>query len=155
MVQEGLAASGQQEFLQAIAEKYYRACLTAYHDQGTIQENLAPDKPVGFGARDFVGWGGIGPVANLIEFVLGFDLNAPAGVITWRINRLERHGLENLHFRGFKTDMICEARESSDAACHITVKSGGPFVLKAIVGTRAVEKRIHPGTQTFDVPENK
>ena len=152
MVQEGLAANGQQEFLQELAEKYYRACLTAYHDQGTIMENLAPDKPVGFGAHDFVGWGGIGPVANLIEYILGFELNAPANTIIWRISRLERHGLENLQFGGFKADLICEARSSPGDACHITVKSGGPFMLKVVAGSRAVEKEIRPGTQSFDLP---
>jgi glycogen debranching enzyme len=155
MVQEGLRACGQQEFLQETAEKYYQACLKAYQDQGTIMENLAPDKPMGFGARDFVGWGGIGPVANLIEHILGFDLNAPANTITWRINRLERHGLQNLQFGGFETDLICEARSSPGNTCHITVKSGGSFVLKVLGGGQAVEKEIHPGTQSFDIPANK
>jgi hypothetical protein len=151
MVQEGLAVTGQQEFVQALAEKYYNACLTAYHDQGTIMENLAPDKPVGYGARDFVGWGGIGPVANLIEYMLGLEINAPANTITWRISRLERHGLQNLRFGGFKTDLICEARTSPSDPCHITVKSGGAFVLKVLAGSRTAEKEIHQGTQTFDI----
>ena len=151
MVQEGLAAAGQQGFLQELAEKYYHACLKAYGDQGTIMENLAPDKPVGYGARDFVGWGGIGPVANLIQYMLGFELDAPANTITWRISRLERHGLENLQFGGFKTDLICEARSLPSDPCHITVKSGGPFVLKIVASGHTTEKTINPGTQTFEL----
>ena len=151
MVQEGLAANGQREFLQETAEKYYRACLKAYRDQGTIRENLAPDKPVGFGAPDFVGWGGIGPVANFIEYILGFDVNAPANTITWRITRLERHGLQNLEFRGFKADLICEARMSPREPCRIAVKSGGSFLLKLAAGGHAVARQIRPGTQTFEI----
>ena len=154
MVQEGLVASGQQDFLREIAEKYYDACLKAYRDQGTITENLAPDKPVGFGARDFVGWGGIGPVANLIEHILGFDINAPAHTITWRISRLERHGLEHLQLGGFKADMICEARSSPGDACHITVNSGSSFVLKVLADRQRVDKEIHSGTQSFVIPSN-
>jgi len=98
-----------------------------------------------------VGWGGIGPVANLIEYLLGFELNAPAHAVTWRINRLERHGLENVQLDGFKTDMICAARSAPGDACHITVRSGGPFVLKVLAGSHAVEKEIRQGTQTFDI----
>jgi hypothetical protein len=155
MVQEGLVASGQQEFLQEITEKYYNACLKAYRNQGTITENLAPDKPMGFGARDFVGWGGIGPVANLIEHILGFDINAPANTITWHISRLERHGLERLQLGGFKADMICEARSSPGDACHITINSGGSFVLKVLAGSQRVDKEIHSGTQSFVIPSNR
>jgi hypothetical protein len=151
MVQEGLKTAHQQEFAQQTAEKYYNACLTAYLAQKTVNENLAPDKPMGFGARDFVGWGGIGPVANLVEYILGFDINAPEHTIIWRINRLERHGLENLVFDGFKVDMICDARAAAGNPCHITVTSGGPFLLKIIVGLHTTEKEIRAGTQTFSL----
>jgi hypothetical protein len=154
MVQEGLAATGQKELVQELAEKYYRACLKAYAKQVTIMENLAPDRPVGYGARDFVGWGGIGPVANLIEYMLGFQLDAPANTITWRIRRLERHGLENLQFGGFKTDLICEARSSAADPCHITIKSGGPFMLKVLADSRMMVKEVQPGSQSFEVPAN-
>jgi hypothetical protein len=155
MVQEGLAVTGQQEFVQELAEKYYGACLKAYGDQGTIMENLAPDKPVGYGARDFVGWGGIGPVANLIEYMLGFQLDAPANTITWRIRRPERHGLENLQLGGSKADLICAARSSLTDPCEITVKSTGAFTLKVLAGTRTVVKEIQPGSQSFKVPANE
>ena len=84
--------------------------------------------------------------------LLSFDLNAPAHTITWRIRRLERHGLENLQFGGFKTDMICEARSAPGDACHITVRSGGSFVLKVVAGGQTVEKEIRQGTISFDIP---
>lgn len=151
MVQEGLKVSHRREFLQQTAEKYYNACLTAFAAQKTINENLAPDKPVGFGAPDFVGWGGIGPVANLIEYILGFDINAPQHTITWRISRLEKNGLENLMFDGFKVDMMCEARAAAGAPCHLTVKSGGDFVLRIIVPGQTLEKHVHSGTQDFSL----
>jgi hypothetical protein len=94
-------------------------------------------------------------VANLIEYILGFELNVPANTITWRINRLERHGLENLQFGGFKADMVCDARSAPEDACHITVRSGGSFVLKVLADGRAIEKEIRQGTQSFDIARKK
>jgi len=149
MIQEGLKTMDNGGLLQEAAEKYYHACLTAFQNQKTIQENLSPDKAVGYGAPDFVGWGGIGPVANLIEYMLGFNIDAPARTIAWNVRRTERHGLQNLEFNGFKVDMICEGRAAASDPCKITVQSGGSFVLKVSNGEKAVEKQIGPGAQTF------
>lgn len=151
MVQEGLKNYDCGDFLQETAEKYYSACLTAFEVQKTIRENLAPDAPVGYGAPDFVGWGGIGPVGNLIEFMLGFDLDAPANSITWNLRRLERHGLQNLVFDGFKVELICDARSSTGAPCHVTIISEGEFVLRLIHGNTMMEKKIHRGAQEFTI----
>jgi hypothetical protein len=151
MVQEGLKVAGQWDVLQTLGEKYYNACLTAYGAQKTIHENLSPDQPVGYGAPDFVGWGGVGPVANLIEYVLGFDLDAPAHTITWRIRRAERHGLQNLMFDGFKVEMICDARKDSSAPCHVMVTSGGEFTLRIVEGGKTTEEKIRAGTQDFSL----
>lgn len=153
MVQEGLRAAGQGDFLRATAEKYYNACLTAYRNDKTIKENIAPDQPVGFGAVDFVGWGGVGPVANLIEYVLGFDINAPEQRIDWHITKPEKHGLENLQFNGFKVDMICEARDAKSKTRRVTVNSGGAFTLKVSAGGQSLEKKITTGSQTFEIAE--
>jgi hypothetical protein len=149
MVQEGLKKGPNDGLLQSVAEKYYNATLTAFVKQKTIQENLAPDQAVGYGAADFVGWGGIGPVANLVEYILGFDLNAPERTITWDIRRLERHGLQNLQFGGFKVDMVCAARPSEAEPCRITVKSGGAFTLRLRAGAKTLERRIAAGEQTI------
>ena len=56
---------------------------------------MAPDRPIGCGVPEFVGWGGLGPVANLIEAVIGLDIDAPANTIMWRITKTERHGMKN------------------------------------------------------------
>jgi Glycosyl hydrolase family 63 C-terminal domain len=151
MVQEGLKATHQDEFLQSVAEKYYAACLKTYGTEKTIKENLAPDKPAGFGAGDFVGWGGVGPVANFIEYILGFEINAPEQTITWRIKQPERHGLENFQFNGFKVDLICDAAAAGVKTRHVIINSAGAFTLKLIVGNQTTEKKIVPGTQSFDL----
>ena len=146
MVQEGLKLTGHEAEAQTLAEKYYNACLETFLKQGTLTENLAPDQPLACGMGNFVGWGGIGPVANLIEFVLGFDLDASRNTITWTVRRTDRHGIQNLDFGGMKVDMLCQARDSASAPCQITVTSEGPYTLRLRNGDGpAMEKNIVKG----------
>ena len=60
-----------------LAEKYASAVVETYRRQHDVTENLAPDRPLACGVGKFVGWGGIGPVANLIEYLLGLDVDWP------------------------------------------------------------------------------
>jgi len=77
MVQEGLRRNGRWDLAQQLAEKYASAVVETYQRQHDVTENLAPDQPLACGAGKFVGWGGVGPVSNLIEYRLGFDVDAP------------------------------------------------------------------------------
>ena len=147
MVQEGLKLAGEWDFLQELALRYYNACMEVYQKERTIKENLAPDRPLGCGAGDFVGWGGIGPVANLIEYVLGFDINAPRKRVVWRITRTEMHGLKNLRLGSFAVDLLCDRREKPTDACRLRITSGGDFTLEVLAGERRLEAKIESGTQ--------
>jgi hypothetical protein len=95
IVQEGLRVTGHWNLAHDIVQKYSKAIIEAYTREGTITENLAPDTPKGYGVKDFVGWGGIGPISNLFEFTIGLQVNAPDRRIEWRISRTDRHGVEN------------------------------------------------------------
>ncbi len=133
LVQEGLRVQGQWPLARALAEKYLRAVAQAFAQRPTITENLAPDRPQGYGATEFVGWGGIGPISNLIEYVLGFQVAAPERLIEWRIERTDRHGIENLTMGKDRLDLICERRTSGASPCHIEVQSSGACTLKLVV----------------------
>jgi glycogen debranching enzyme len=133
LVQEGLRVQGQWPLARALAEKYLRAVAQAFAQRPTITENLAPDRPQGYGATEFVGWGGIGPIANLIEYVLGFQVKAPERLIEWRIERLDRHGIENLTMGDVRLDLICDRRADSASPCRIAVQSSGACTLKVMV----------------------
>ena len=133
IVQEGLRVQGQWPLARALAEKYLRAVAQAFAQRPTITENLAPDRPQGYGATEFVGWGGIGPIANLIEYVLGFQVKAPDTLIEWRIERTDRHGIENLTMGDVRLDLICDRRADSASPCHIAVQSSGACTLKVMV----------------------
>jgi hypothetical protein len=149
MVQEGLRSSGQTEFARQLSEKYFNAQIEVFAKEKTIKENLAPDQPVGCGVPEFVGWGGLGPIANLIEAILGLDIDVPAGTVTWNLLRTERHGLTGIRFDTFDVDLIAEPRATPQAPCTIHVTSGGPFTLRCIVNGHATELRVAAGEQHY------
>lgn len=145
MIQEGLRTCGREQDWRSLAEKYFAAQLEIFDKEKTIKENMAPDIPLGCGVPEFVGWGGVGPIANLIEAVLGFDIDAPANTISWRINRLERHGLKNFTLNSVTADCICEARATTNAPCEISINSTGNFTLRLILAGISHEVKITPG----------
>ncbi len=145
MVQEGLRVNGRWKLARDLAQKYLKAVVEAYEHEHTITENLAPDSPKGYGMKDFVGWGGIGPISNLIEYVLGFHVSAPEKTVEWRIERTDRHGISNLGIGNFTASFICARRTNSSAPCHIEVESKGIFTLRVIVNDGSTEHSIQPG----------
>jgi glycogen debranching enzyme len=151
MVQQGLARNGRWNLAQSLAEKYAAAVVETFALQRDITENLAPDRPQACGVGKFVGWGGIGPVANLIEYLLGFDVDAPQNKIVWRITRTEKHGLKNLKFGPNTVTMLCERRAQPDAPCRLTVSTTGDFVLAVITGRETIEKKLGKGHHEFVV----
>jgi hypothetical protein len=151
MVQEGLRAYGRWKLASDLAEKYLTAVLQAYESEHTIKENLAPDSPTGYGAKEFVGWGGIGPVSDLIEYVLGFHASAPDNLIEWRINRRERHGIEKLNVGGVCVDLVCEERRSGQDPCHLTCQSTGDIALKVFLSERTSLHHLSKGRSEFIV----
>ena len=144
-MQEGLIVCGRWKLASDLAHKYLNAVLEAYEREHTITENLAPDTPKGYGAKEFVGWGGIGPVSDLIEYVLGFNVNAPDNTIEWQINRLDRHGIENLAIGGVSVELVCDERQSAKDACHLTCESTGDLTLKVNVWDKASVHHLSKG----------
>jgi hypothetical protein len=150
MVQEGLKQAGHPDDLYELAEKYHRACVADYKAHKTLCEDLAPDKVLGCGKPDFVGWAGIGPVANLIEYILGFDFDASTRTITWTIRQSERHGLDNVWFNGFKISLIAEPASANEPR-KVSIESGGDFTLRIKTGGKSTEEQIAAGTKVIEL----
>jgi neutral trehalase len=150
MVQEGLKQTDYRDDLQELAAKYHRACVADYQQQRTLRENMAPDQVLGCGQPDFVGWSGIGPVANLIEHLLGLEIEAPRRTITWTLRQPERHGLTRLQFHGFQVDLVAEPA-SARGPREITVTSGGEFTLCVRRGPTLIEVPIGAEKRTIVV----
>jgi hypothetical protein len=145
IVQEGLRCHDQWPLARSLAERYLQAVLEAFQRDKTVTENLEPDSSKGHGAREFVGWGGIGPVSNLIEYVLGFQVNAPEKLIEWRIERTDRHGIQNLSMGKETIGLICERRPQPSSPCHITVHSSGECRLRVVLQDKITAHPINRG----------
>lgn len=145
LVQQGFKQYHEWLVAQEVAERYFNAVVKAYMNTKMIREALNATKPEFDGHKDFVGWGGLAPIGNFIEYILGFDVDVPQKTIVWHVQRKERHGLQHLKIGDFYVDLLCDARAAADAPCHLTVTSGGAFALQTVVAEKVVHHRIQEG----------
>jgi len=98
MVLRGLDMSGKNNLAHEIALNHLKNVVEVYEKTGTLWEYYAPESTdPGLMARpDFVGWGGIPPVAVLFENIFGFKANVPDNTLNWNIKLLEGHGMKNI-----------------------------------------------------------
>jgi hypothetical protein len=150
IVQQGFQSSGEWGIAHEIAEKYFNGVVTGYMTGKTIREWLDSKDAQFNGQPDFVGWGGVAPIASFIEYVLGIDVNVPRNTIVWHIQRTERHGLQHLKMRDFYVDLLCDTRATADAPCRLTVTTEGAFTLQTVVAEKVVHHRIQKGTVTLE-----
>ncbi len=134
------------EFATLAAEEYLNGIYEVYRRTGTIWENYSAEAYVrGVWSRpDFVGWTGCGPIQLLIENILGFRPNGVDNSLTWYINRIVRHGIENLTFGDVTVSLVCDRRENINSEMNINVSSSKPFKL--------IVKNSNSLEQVFEIP---
>ncbi|MBI1292056.1 hypothetical protein GC173_12570 [bacterium] len=98
MVQRGLNRYEQRPLATEIALQHLEVMSRVYTATGTIWENYSSEKdaPGSESRRDFCGWSALGPIAGLIEDVLGIVVEGSSSRVDWRIRLDEEHGIENL-----------------------------------------------------------
>jgi len=145
MITRGLMNSGRHDIAHAIAMKYIGALARTYaqYQPHTLWECYSPeaDRP-GLAAYtldtvkpDFVGWTGLGPIAMLIENVIGLDVDAPHAEITWDLRLTEAHGVENLALGKLGTaSLLCKARSAADDPAELEVTAESDLSIRAIRG---------------------
>ncbi len=158
MITRGLMRAGRSDTAHAIAAKYLDGLARTFteFEPHTLWECNAPDlfKPGlrpyegGFVKPDFVGWSGIGPIAMLIENILGLDLDAPARKIVWHVRMPGAHGLKNVMFGGHATDLLCEPGPGGRR--RFTVRGTGRFRLDIRCGAAGREFEFTGGEATFE-----
>ena len=119
----------------------------------TLWECYAPesDEPCSPGAdksysrANFVGWSGLGPVALLIENVVGLKLKGLSNEIEWNLREPTRIGMENLYFGKnlAKVSLVAEVEKNSTRIVH--VQSETSFKLKINYKGKVLVKAITPG----------
>ena len=150
MVARGLAAQGYWPLVRTVAENYVAGLAALHQSTGTIWENSAPEivAPSNDSVPHFVGWGGLGPIAMLIEHILGINLNAPAGTVEWRLGQAARNGVENLGYRGGKiVRMVSAARANADAPATVAIETTVPFTLTLWIGDRSFTQQVAAGPE--------
>lgn len=151
MVARGLLEAGRGATAHGIALKYLGALARTYAevDPHTLWECYSPeaDRPgrtaydLARVKPDFVGWSGLGPIAMLIENVIGLDVDAPAAEVCWDIRLSGEHGVRALPVgNGARADFLCAAREAAEAPARLTIRSEREITVFARRG--AAESRI-------------
>jgi glycogen debranching enzyme len=102
-----------------------------------------------YSRQDFVGWSGLGPIAMLIENVLGISVEGYENRIRWRIHRTDRHGIENIRLRDQRVTLVCSPKKSGT---EVTVTSEKAFSLQVSFRDGShKELVIQKGTTTFSL----
>jgi len=137
MIIKGLDRYGYEDLASMATERYLNAMLAVYRPTQTVWEDYAPETPFRPGnpsKRDFVGWTGDGPIALLIEDVLGFRCDGARHRLSWRLTRTDRHGIERLQVGDSIVSVVCAARMSADAPAFITASCDAPVDLDVRLG---------------------
>jgi hypothetical protein len=97
--------------------------------------------------QDFVGWSGLGPIALLLENMIGLQPVAPEDKLYWDLRLRERHGVENYRFGDNVVDVLCESNNLPAGQAEITIKSNNSFEL--LISSQIGKKTfyIEKGTQ--------
>lgn len=132
MVMLGLYKKGYLKEAREVALSHYAQVFEVYKKTGTFWEYYAPEScEPGFMARkDFVGWTGLAPIAEFIEFILGIKGDYAENQIVWDLQQKEAHGIERYPFGpdGLVTLKVA-ARRSDSEEPRLTVESNRDFRL--------------------------
>jgi hypothetical protein len=114
MVLRGLTAVGRDKMAHEIGRNHLDQVIDVFKKTNTVWENYAPEggsqgKPA---KGDFVGWGGVGPIAVFFEYVLGLRPETEKGRLVWDVRLTETHGVKRYPFgKNGLVDLACEARQ--------------------------------------------
>jgi len=123
---KGLERAGYEDFAMESTLRYLAGMADVFKKTGTVWENYAPETmdPGAPSKGDFVGWSGCGPIALLMENVLGFRPDGARNVLAWRLSLHEAHGIKRLQFGKVNADLLYDGKDT------VTVTSNIPFTLK-------------------------
>lgn len=149
MIVKGLERYGYEDIAAKASETYLVAMAAVFQKTGTVWENYAPEsyEPGQPAKGDFVGWSGCGPIALLIENVLGFRCDGVDNRLTWRLRRTDRHGIEHLQFGATTVSAIFDPGLGADHNSAITVTADRPFEFILIRDNMQTSYRINTGSQ--------
>ncbi len=135
MVLAGLQDYGYQDFATQAAWNHLNNMAQIFQGPGpanasqvadfaaeTIWQFYSPEKiapATRWDSEDYVqpdgiAYSGQGPVAMLIENILGFKVFGPKQHVRWRIRLYDKHGIKNLRFGSYQVSLWCEKRREGE-----------------------------------------
>ncbi|RYG51886.1 hypothetical protein EON67_02435 [archaeon] len=105
-------------------------------------------------AADFVGWGGLGPITVLFEYVFGIRPDVPSATIVWDVRLLDAFGVDNYPFGcDGVVALRCASRSRVEDKPVVTVRSNMPLTVRVLWGHRAhAEGGVISASPDADVP---
>lgn len=153
MVMTGLVKNGYNELAREIAQNHYNQVFEVFKKTGTFWEYYSPEtNDPGFMARkEFIGWTGLAPIGELIEFIFGIRGDYTEKEIVWDMGLTEQHGIERYPFGpDGSIKLISEKRRSTEEEPKLTVESNIPFKLKVMYGKNHVKNiDVVPGKTNY------
>jgi len=100
--------------------------------------------------KDFIGWTGLAPIAELIEFIIGIRGDYVERKIVWDMNLTEANGIERYPFgpEGLIT-LKANARRSASEKPKIEVESNMDFQLVVRYGDKEETFQVVSGKNNF------
>jgi glycogen debranching enzyme len=137
---KGLQQQGYEDFAQIATKKYLDGLAKVFNTTGTLWECYAPDsfEPATVAEKDklvrkdFVGWTGCGPIALLIENILGFRVDGVRKNITWHLTQSDKHGIQNLPCGDASVNLTAEPSPGEKNKYKIVVKPNAPITLTLV-----------------------
>jgi hypothetical protein len=170
MVVKGLEAYGHHDVAVQVAENHIGMMNRIYREFDPDEEKIAFEERYGdeyhtiwecysaefpepatrwdktfYSRQDFVGWSGLGPIAMLIETVMGIELDGMQNTVRWRIRRLDRHGMEDIQLGDQWVSFICQSRTSSLDPVRLNLESEKGFLLDITAGEKTLRRKVSPG----------
>ncbi|MCD7943118.1 MAG: glycoside hydrolase [Bacteroides intestinalis] len=152
MVMQGLVKKGYRKLAREICLNHYAQVLEVYKKTGTFWEYYAPESAEpGFMARkEFVGWAGLPPIAELIELIIGIRGDYAEQQIVWDMNLTETNGIERYPFGPEGViSLKAEARRSANEEPRITIDTNVGFELLVLYGEKEKKINVIPGKHTY------
>lgn len=153
MLISGLVNKGYRDLAWDIVTNHYQNVFEVYKKTGTFFEYYAPEgTEPGFMARkDFVGWTGLPPIAELIEYIFGIRADMEEGRMTIDVHLTDGYGIDRypLGENGQVSIKVAKRNSTSDRP-KVTIKTDIPFKVTLIWGDgQTAEADVKAGQQTI------
>ena len=152
MIISGLIDKGYRQLAWDITMNHYNNVLEVYKKTGTFFEYYAPESNnPGFMARkDFVGWTGLPPIAELIEYIFGIRANHEQNTITLDVNLLDAYGIDKYPYgQDGLISFKVQKRNSKEEKPKVTIQTNVPFKVILLWSDKKIEQQVGVGKHSL------